>query len=190
VKKLIGKNLTLYERIEEMEKWHTSQIDKVVSQASQASQDAPSLCNDLDYLWDALGTPCVPQCPKGQEPPDPVPMSIVISDAELISRSLEYLNGIIEPLSGWSLWKRIEQGKEHRFAIDAAGVIRWERWYSSTVPGPMPEHGLIPESSPIPEPIPACYACHERRWWVSIYGVRICGVCHPPAKEKLVKEWV
>jgi hypothetical protein len=55
---------------------------------------------------------------------DPVP------DAELISSSLQYLNGIDDDLSGWTLWERIEQGKEHRFAKDASGVVRWERWYS------------------------------------------------------------
>ncbi len=59
--------------------------------------------------------------------PDPVP-----EGAELISSSLKYLAGITEDLSGWTLWKRIEQGKEHRFALDPAGVIRWKRWYAQT----------------------------------------------------------
>jgi len=54
---------------------------------------------------------------------------VILPDAELISRDLQYLAGITEDLTGWTLWKRIEQGKEHRFALDAAGVIRWERWY-------------------------------------------------------------
>jgi hypothetical protein len=59
-------------------------------------------------------------------------------DAELIFRDLKYLNGIDEDLTGWSLWKRIEQGKEHRFATDPAGVIRWKRTY---LINPFARHG-------------------------------------------------
>lgn len=54
---------------------------------------------------------------------------VILPDAELISRDLQYLAEITEDLSGWTLWKRIEQGKEYRFAKDAAGAVRWERWY-------------------------------------------------------------
>ncbi len=32
--------------------------------------------------------------------------------------------GIDDDLTGWTLWRRIEQGKEYRFAKDASGVIR------------------------------------------------------------------
>lgn len=67
---------------------------------------------------------------KAQEPAskqDPCPVSV--PDAELISRRLQYLAGITEDLTGWALWKRIEQGKEYRFALDATGVIRWNRVY-------------------------------------------------------------
>jgi hypothetical protein len=49
--------------------------------------------------------------------------------AELLSSSLKYLDGINEDLTGWKLWKLIEQGKEHRFATDLAGAVRWDRWY-------------------------------------------------------------
>jgi hypothetical protein len=51
-------------------------------------------------------------------------------EAELISSSLQYLNGITVDLTSWTLWKRVEAGREHRFAKDAAGVVRWEAWYS------------------------------------------------------------
>lgn len=34
-----------------------------------------------------------------------------------------------------------------------------------------------------------CPVCKSRRWWVSIYGQRICAVCHPPASEELVAKW-
>jgi hypothetical protein len=55
---------------------------------------------------------------------------VAVPDAEVISRDLKYLNGIDEDLTGWTLWKRIEDGREHRFATDPAGVIRWEEWYA------------------------------------------------------------
>ena len=35
-----------------------------------------------------------------------------------------------------------------------------------------------------------CRACRERRWWLSIYGVVVCGVCHPPAAPRLVERWL
>lgn len=57
-------------------------------------------------------------------------VKVDLEGAQLVSRSVQYLAGISDDLTGWSLWERIEQGKRHRFAIDAAGVIRWERWYS------------------------------------------------------------
>ena len=70
--------------------------------------------------------------PLAQES-EPTPVDVSEPErngAELLSSSLKYLSGISEDLSGWTLWKRIEQGKEHRFVIDAAGVIRWERTYT------------------------------------------------------------
>ena len=57
-------------------------------------------------------------------------MKMSVTDAKLLSSSLQYLDGVTEDLSGWTLWRRIEQGREHRFARDAGGVIRWEAWYS------------------------------------------------------------
>ena len=35
-----------------------------------------------------------------------------------------------------------------------------------------------------------CHACKKRLFWRSIYGVVICGVCHPPAAPELVKRWL
>ncbi|MCX5803559.1 MAG: hypothetical protein NTU69_08540 [Proteobacteria bacterium] len=29
-------------------------------------------------------------------------------------------------------------------------------------------------------PAEPCHICHEYRWWLSIYGVLVCGYCHPP----------
>ncbi len=69
------------------------------------------------------------QEPTPKQTPKQNSCPITVPDAELISRDLKYLTGISEDLSGWTLWKRIEQGKEHRFATDPAGAVRWERWY-------------------------------------------------------------
>ena len=35
-----------------------------------------------------------------------------------------------------------------------------------------------------------CFACKERRFWRSIYGVVVCGTCHPPASPGRVAEWI
>lgn len=37
---------------------------------------------------------------------------------------------------------------------------------------------------------PWCRKASHRRGWQSIYGAHlICGVCHPPVSEAVVKEW-
>jgi hypothetical protein len=35
-----------------------------------------------------------------------------------------------------------------------------------------------------------CPWCGRRKWWRSIYGVVVCGWCHPPAAPELVAEWL
>ena len=41
------------------------------------------------------------------------------------------------------------------------------------------------------EPIPGgCWWCGSRRFWLSIYDQLICGRCHPPMEQALIKEWV
>ena len=34
-----------------------------------------------------------------------------------------------------------------------------------------------------------CRMCGQRKWWLSIYGVITCGVCHPPGYLKMVRAW-
>lgn len=48
---------------------------------------------------------------------------------------------------------------------------------------PLLEAGKITE-------IRACHICHTFSWWFSINRVLVCGVCHPPASEGLVKRWI
>lgn len=43
-------------------------------------------------------------------------------------------------------------------------------------------------SSPVPGKL-VCWACRERRFWLSIHGVVVCGLCHPPPPD-LVAEWL
>lgn len=91
----------------------------------------------IDYLQN-------PQ-PQKEDPPSPADTRATdgqadqvkpCQDAELFSSSLQYLAGIGEhdrdgvDFTGWTLWRRIEQGREHRFALDASGKMRWNR------PGP------------------------------------------------------
>jgi hypothetical protein len=34
-----------------------------------------------------------------------------------------------------------------------------------------------------------CPICRHYAWWLSVYGVLVCGVCHPPAPGS-VKKWI
>ena len=128
MKKLEGRNLTLYDRIEELEKDRGWKDDIFLSQVSRPSQDALSLCNNLSNLRDRNGTASVPQVSQRKEP-DQASLPEVPEGAELISRNLQYLAGIDEDLTGWTLWWRSDVLCPARFATDPAGVIRWERWY-------------------------------------------------------------
>ena len=35
-----------------------------------------------------------------------------------------------------------------------------------------------------------CLSCGQRRFWKSIHGVVVCGICHPPADPALAAEWI
>lgn len=39
------------------------------------------------------------------------------------------------------------------------------------------------------EAVEPCRTCHRSAWWISRAGVRVCGVCHPPASLHLVARW-
>jgi hypothetical protein len=77
--------------------------------------------------WIEIGIEEESQQNTPQQDHIPEPMA---DGAEQIPGPILYLDGISDDLTGWTLWKRIEQGREHRFATDPAGVIRWERWYA------------------------------------------------------------
>lgn len=46
------------------------------------------------------------------------------------------------------------------------------------------------EVSGEPHATQPCFACHSRRFWVSVQGVVNCANCHPPASPALVKQWI
>ncbi len=35
-----------------------------------------------------------------------------------------------------------------------------------------------------------CYSCRSRRFWQSVHGAIVCGVCHYPASPDLVARWL
>ncbi|MCX5806972.1 MAG: hypothetical protein NT010_13080 [Proteobacteria bacterium] len=37
------------------------------------------------------------------------------------------------------------------------------------------------------KPAQSCPICKSYRWWLSIHGSLVCGLCHPPASEGIVK---
>jgi len=86
--------------------------------------------NGVDLkMWVEVGIKRYLQPPTDQGHQDEQPPQA--NDTKLLSSNIEYLDGIDEneDLTGWTMWSRIEHGKEHRFAKDTNGVIRWEQWY-------------------------------------------------------------
>jgi hypothetical protein len=86
------------------------------------------LRNIKEYKQDAIEY--LRQEPTLKQDPIPEPGP---EGAELISSSLQYLAGITEDLTGWKLFRRLEDGREHRFALDAGGAVKWEVWYSESL---------------------------------------------------------
>ena len=43
-----------------------------------------------------------------------------------------------------------------------------------------------------PRPVKSitCYSCRGGRFWISVHGVTVCTVCHPPADPSFVAEWI
>jgi hypothetical protein len=49
----------------------------------------------------------------------------------------------------------------------------------------------------IQQPAPArpvasltCHSCRGRHFWISVYKVTVCAVCHPPPDPSLVAKWI
>jgi len=71
-------------------------------------------------------------------------------------------------------------------AGEAADELRTERAAIKEFSGNLPREQA--ESEAVRD-IP-CYVCDSRTFWVSTYGVIVCGRCHPPATPKLVARWI
>ncbi len=55
---------------------------------------------------------------------------------------------------------------------------------------PDPEADSPPAMPPTTEHLRPCYTCGSTRFWLDTEGARKCGTCHPPASDRLVKEWL
>jgi len=71
-------------------------------------------------------------------------------------------------------------------AGEAADELRTERAAIKEFSGNLPQHQAELEAV---QDVP-CYNCDGRTFWVSTYGVIVCGRCHPPATPKLVARWI
>ncbi|MCL6584877.1 MAG: hypothetical protein K6U11_14755, partial [bacterium] len=144
-----SEQFSLYEWIENLNEGRKNFNHESALQALQQLQDDLSLCNNSDnFVTSSVTSTLEVHCsePNQQrtafrhvEQPGPLPALVSassadeskteITDDELIARNLQYLNGINEDLTGWTMWRRIEGGKEYRYAKDREGRIRWERWF-------------------------------------------------------------
>jgi hypothetical protein len=46
-----------------------------------------------------------------------------------------------------------------------------------------------PVDPPLAAATATCRACGGHWWWFSIQGIRVCGICHPPAHPSLLARW-
>ena len=53
----------------------------------------------------------------------------------------------------------------------------------SGVAAQKPEMGAERKNEP-------CFTCRGGQFWLSVYGAKVCARCHPPAEDRLVKEWI
>lgn len=57
---------------------------------------------------------------------------------------------------------------------------------TSVTPAPKPSQEFEgAQGQQFADPV-RCPWCRNRQWWVSIHGVRVCRICHPPAVSDLV----
>ena len=139
------KKMSLYDIAEEIKKGRVQKDDQTEVTEVTRLQDSLSLCNKRNNSVTSNVTVRLQGGYTNQNPEPGPPKDdpsfpadnlatnnqvVPCQGAELISSSLQYLAGIGEiDFVGWKLWRRIEQGKEHRFATDQTGVIRWGRTY-------------------------------------------------------------
>ena len=74
---------------------------------------------------------------------------------------------------------------------DAGGRLGWEAPDLPEVDrityDDLPE---LPGPAAVCAGVQPCPWCGRRKWWRSVYGVVVCGWCHPPAAPELAAEWL
>src|ERR1035441_5703416 len=48
--------------------------------------------------------------------------------------------------------------------------------------------GMVSPAADLTEPERCCY-CRGFLFWLSIYGMKVCTACHPPASPNVVRAW-
>lgn len=217
---------SLYEEIEEIKNDRKSKDDIFTSHASHASQDALSLCNDVDnfvtqamtstsqarHKQDQGGFPeswndsLSSSLPAVQVQADPSSLEDRLMNfytVKLESIARQYQDGGIEWIMQTKpdlyhslcqadnrvdeVWKSALAGGTTVADFEAAV----NAWYKLQIEGIRLYRDALPKPESKPEQtISACPCCHESNWWVSVYDVKICGVCHPPGAAKMVKKWL
>jgi hypothetical protein len=128
----------------------------------------------------AAETGCSPTAPM-QPPARPEPALLTSAGAdpgngpapEASTDAPEPIPGLFE---GWTL--RPDAGG--RLGWEAPDLPEVDRVTFDDLPGP----------AAVCAGVHPCPWCGRRSWWRSIYGVVVCGWCHPPAAPELVAEWL
>ncbi len=96
----------------------------------------------------------------------------------------------------------VDRGPSRPTPWPPAWLKNWEaniQAASSGVAPPIPAEAQAVAETPTPSHQPAiapptCAWCNRwgivPRYWESVYGVVVCGRCHPPAFAALVKRWL
>lgn len=91
----------------------------------------------------------------------------------------------------------LDQGTDAEAAGDLPAVLRLTIQISDLAREIEARQGRGPKAGAMPEPEPgmgrqagACPACHGSTFWESVPGVRVCALCHPPARPEIVTRWI
>lgn len=88
--------------------------------------------------------------------------------------------------SGCHVWEKEDVVVSHDATLlDTAPISGSACTHQEHFPPPTP----TTRATPFWERPSICYACGGMRRWRSIYGVAVCGTCHPPADAALAAGW-
>jgi hypothetical protein len=90
----------------------------------------------------------------------------------------ENLNG--EILGPAEVTAEAQEGTRRWVCVECQGTSVWIRRGRLRSHPKLQTHGYAS----------GCYTCKATRFWESIHGAVICGVCHPPANTGLVVNWL